>query len=218
MQICSATVRLSGSMNNTVHKSDLTPAEIVVLQTLHGTDAVIDVIHERDERRSHTEEYDRLTATYSRNSNISTPDGDPGDIVARLFPGAVRKLPVNLIEIGLGEAANMAISVAAAEAEKQKALLDVESDEEEAARLARELAELEAIDAAKAEARAKATAEADSAAIKEQEEEAAFLAKEAAEVAKLNAQAAADEEAELARLIAEDEDKAAAEAAAKIKK
>lgn len=220
MQICSATIRLAGSLNNTVRKGDLTPAEIVVLQALHGQDAVIELLHERDERRSHTFEFERLSALYSPNTNLATPDGERPDIIQRLFPGAVKKLPINLVEIGMGEYANTAITIAAKETDTQKALLEEESEEQEAARLAQELSDLKAEDARREEER-KAIAEALAAeeaekaanAQKQADDDAAFAAKEAAEIAKLNEET---EEEQIARMIAEDE--AAAKAAAKIKK
>lgn len=212
MQISSATIRLAGSLNNTVRKENLTPAEIVVLQALHGQDAIIDVLHERDERRSHNDEYERLSAIYSPNTNLSTPDGERPDIMQKLFPGAVKKLPTNLIEIGMGEVANMAITVAARQTADEKGFLEEESEEAEAARLAKELADMKAAD----ERRAKEAAEDEAkkaAAAQDAIDDAAFAAQEEAEIAKLNEET---EDEQIARLIAEDE--AAAKAAAKIKK
>lgn len=213
MQISSATIRLGGSMNNTVRKSDLTPAEIVVLQALHGQDAIIDVIHERDQRRSHNEEYERLAFIYSPNSNVSTPDGERTDIMQKLFPGAIKKLPTTLVEIGMGEVANIAITLAAKQMPDDNGFIEEESEEAEAARLAKELADMKAADALRAAENEKAAAQAAADAKKAAEDEAAFLAIEAEEIAKLNAET---EEEQIARLIAEDE--AAAAIAAKIKK
>lgn len=102
MQICSATIRLAGSVQNTVFRSDLTPAEILVLQAIHGNDAVIDILPIEKVERSQNVEWDRLTSRYDRSGGPDTPDGkEDVSIVSRLFPGAVKRLPVTLSEIGL---------------------------------------------------------------------------------------------------------------------
>lgn len=102
MQICSATIRLAGSVQNTVFRNNLTPAEILILQAIHGGDAVIDILPiEKVERTQHAE-WDRLTGLYDRSGGPDTPDGkEDVSIVSRLFPGAVKRLPVSLSEIGL---------------------------------------------------------------------------------------------------------------------
>lgn len=102
MQICSATIRLAGSVQNTVFRSDITPAEILVLQAIHGGDAVIDILPIEKVERSQNAEWDRLTSRYDRSGGPDTPDGkEDVSIVSRLFPGAVKRLPVTLSEIGL---------------------------------------------------------------------------------------------------------------------
>lgn len=102
MQICSATIRLAGSVQNTVFRNDITPAEILVLQAIHGGDAVIDILPIEKVERSQNAEWDRLTSRYDRSGGPDTPDGkEDVSIVSRLFPGAVKRLPVTLSEIGL---------------------------------------------------------------------------------------------------------------------
>lgn len=102
MQICSATIRLAGSVQNTVFRNDITPAEILVLQAIHGGDAVIDILPIEKIERSQNAEWDRLTSRYDRSGGPDTPDGkEDVSIVSRLFPGAVKRLPVTLSEIGL---------------------------------------------------------------------------------------------------------------------
>lgn len=102
MQICSATIRLAGSVQNTVFRDDITPAEILVLQAIHGNDAVIDILPIEKVERSQNVEWDRLTSRYDRSGGPDTPDGkEDVSIVSRLFPGAVKRLPVTLSEIGL---------------------------------------------------------------------------------------------------------------------
>lgn len=102
MQICSATIRLAGSVQNTVFRNNLTPAEILILQAIHGGDAVIDILPIEKIERTQNAEWDRLTGQYDRSGGPDTPDGkDEVSIVSRLFPGAVKRLPVTLSEIGL---------------------------------------------------------------------------------------------------------------------
>lgn len=102
MQICSATIRLAGSVQNTVFRSNITPAEILILQAIHGGDAVIDILPIEKIERTQNAEWDRLTGLYDRSGGPDTPDGkDDVSIVSRLFPGAVKRLPVSLSEIGL---------------------------------------------------------------------------------------------------------------------
>lgn len=104
MQICSATIRLAGSVQNTVFRSDITPAEILVLQAIHGQDAVVDIVPIEKVDRAAAKEWDRLTQAYDRSGGPDTPDGkEEVSIIARLFPGAIKRLPETLKEIGLEE-------------------------------------------------------------------------------------------------------------------
>lgn len=101
MQIVDCNVRIGGSVLHVVPKQDVTPAEIIVLQQIHGTDAVQDVRPKRMDKRSHTEEFDRLRRTYGRNG-LQSVDGEPSVLLDRLFPGAIKRLPVTLKDIGMG--------------------------------------------------------------------------------------------------------------------
>lgn len=104
MQICSATIRLAGSVQNTVFRSDITPAEILVLQAIHGQDAVVDIVPIEHVQRAASTEWDRLMQAYDRSGGPDTPDGkEEASIVAKLFPGAIKRLPETLKEIGLEE-------------------------------------------------------------------------------------------------------------------
>lgn len=104
MQICSATIRLAGSVQNTVFRQDITPAEILVLQAIHGQDAVVDIVPIEKEDRPAAKEWDRLTQAYDRSGGPDTPDGrEEVSIIAKLFPGAIKRLPETLKEIGLEE-------------------------------------------------------------------------------------------------------------------
>lgn len=104
MQLSNAVVRLDGSQLNTVYKKDVTPAEILVLKRLHGDDAVVDIRPTRvDRNRRHQSEFERLQHKYDRASTfVSTPGEEHKSVMASLFPGAMRKLPLTLEEIGLG--------------------------------------------------------------------------------------------------------------------
>lgn len=100
MQICTCEVRLNDSAAHTVTKVGVTPAEILILQAIHGASAVVDIRPVQQDRRSNNDEWDRLQATYGR-----APDGlmDAGNgaLLQKLFPGAMPKLPVTLKDIGM---------------------------------------------------------------------------------------------------------------------
>lgn len=102
MQIATCMVRLGGLVTNTVFKAEVTPAEVLVLQAIHGQDGVVDVIHTGEVSRSQLDEWDRLTKLYDRSGGPATPDGT-GDasICSQLFPGAVKRLPETFKEVGL---------------------------------------------------------------------------------------------------------------------
>lgn len=105
MQLCEVMVRLAGSVQHTVPKQNVTPAEIVILQRIHGTDAVTDIRPTRMDKRSHADEYERLQRIYGKNGR-TTVEGEPSVLLDRLFPGAIKKLPVTLKDIGLGHLMN----------------------------------------------------------------------------------------------------------------
>lgn len=116
MQLCNATVRHGGSLLHTVHKTGITPGEILILKHIHGQDAVVDIrptSFSKSIRQS--EEFDRLAHTYDRASAFS---GSPGEtsksLMSTLFPGAMKKLPTTLEEIGLGNLLSPAARRAAA--------------------------------------------------------------------------------------------------------
>lgn len=105
MQLCNLEVRLGDSSGHTVYKTNATPAEIVVLQAIHGASAVVGIQPVKMDKRPHIEEFERLVALYGR-----TPDGlmdaGNGDLLEKLFPGAAKNLPVTLKDIGLGHLVN----------------------------------------------------------------------------------------------------------------
>lgn len=128
MQICNVIVRLNGSMLHTVPKTGVTPAEILVLQRIHGNDAVVEVRPVKFEKnRSHLKEYDRLASIYDNAASASAPGEEGGSIMGLLFPGAMKKLPRTLKEIGM---AGLAAPEVEAEVEVEEVL---DTDEEPAA-------------------------------------------------------------------------------------
>ena len=100
MQICNCEVRLGDSAGHTVPKVDVTPAEILILQAIHGASAVVNIRPVKQDRRSNNEEWDRLQGTYGRSSD-GLMDAGNGELLTKLFPGAMPKLPVTLKDIGM---------------------------------------------------------------------------------------------------------------------
>lgn len=130
MQLSNLVLRLGGSLLHTVPVSDATPAEILVLQRIHGDDAVVDVRPVRmDKNRRHAQEFERLAAKYDRAASASAPGDESKSIMASLFPGAMKKLPLTLKDIGLGHYMSPA-SIAAAERQAASVAVDPAEGEE----------------------------------------------------------------------------------------
>lgn len=139
MQLCNLVLRLGGSQLHTVPMSKVTPAEILVLQHIHGNDAVTDIRPSKvDKTRRHQSEYERLQHKYDRGSTFTaSPGEDRRSIMNTLFPGAVKKLPLTLKEIGLGHVTSPAAIRAAnaptpaVEDEGEETVLNDADDEDE---------------------------------------------------------------------------------------
>lgn len=104
MQICSVMVRIAGSLLQTVPKPRVTPAEILILQHIHGSDAVVDIRPvEFDETIRNEAELERLSREYDPQAGAFTasPGDERGPLIDKLFPGAVKQLPKTLTEIGM---------------------------------------------------------------------------------------------------------------------
>jgi len=103
MQLSDIDLRLGGAVTSVVPKQDVTPAEILILREIHGADSVVNIRPTRMDKRSHAQEWDRLVSRYGGNG-ASSPSG-AGVVLDRLFPGAIKRLPVHLAEIepGLSE-------------------------------------------------------------------------------------------------------------------
>lgn len=135
MQLSNLTLRLGGSMLHTVPKINCTPAEILVLRALHGDDAVVDVRPTKfDKTRRHEDEYERLSTLYDRAASTLAPGGDSKSVMGQLFPGAMKKLPVHLKEIGLGHLMSPTSIAAVTKAEDEQAAGDKAAAEAVAAR------------------------------------------------------------------------------------
>lgn len=91
MQLYNCVVRHAGNLGMTVHKIDLSAAEIVVLRHLHGADAVVNVSPSRETRLDSRKVRERLVELY----------GDKA--VVECFPGATPRLPATLAEAGVEE-------------------------------------------------------------------------------------------------------------------
>lgn len=96
MQVCNATVRLSGDVRFQVPKEGITPAEILVLQHVQAAeDAVSDIVVTGAVTRNMHQEFDRLCEIY----------GDKK--VRNIFPGAHPRLPLTFDEISITPKADM---------------------------------------------------------------------------------------------------------------
>lgn len=101
MQFCNLTLRLGGLLTSTVFKTDVSMPEVLILRHLHGDDAVNDIVPTEFRAVAQSEEWDRLARTYDQLAGSASPTGDRPSVMGSLFPGAVRRLPVSLTEIGL---------------------------------------------------------------------------------------------------------------------
>ena len=103
MQTLNAMVALTGDRNNMVWKTDLTPAEILLLQALHGADAVVQIEPTGDEKREPSQEIQRLKELYplhqERIQNIWR------DFPGPAFPSRIDALGINPALLKPAEAA-----------------------------------------------------------------------------------------------------------------
>ncbi len=96
MERVDATVRHKGLLTSSVQRYGLTPAEVVILQRIHGTDAVVDAKESLQGRSklSHAEELNRINEFYGIDNKALA-------MIADAFPGHAPKLPTKFEEIGL---------------------------------------------------------------------------------------------------------------------
>lgn len=91
MQRCNATVRLNNDLLNTVEVRDASPAEVIVLQHIHGDGSVADIRvtgNDRGNAERHHGELARLREKYGKH-------------VAAAFPGGNPSLPETFAEAGI---------------------------------------------------------------------------------------------------------------------
>lgn len=94
-------VRLSGDLNNQIPKDGVTPAEILLLRSIHGGDAVAEVQSRGNDKRTHSGEIQRLRDAYGEK------------VVAAAFPGLSPTLPVAFKDIGIDAPAVIAAEIKA---------------------------------------------------------------------------------------------------------
>lgn len=100
MQTANVLLALGGKRGETVPKYNVTPAEVAVLQHLHGADAVYEIdIKEDTVERTHRQEIERLRNAYHRR------DGERIISVAvdALFPGVGAQVPQTFADIELSD-------------------------------------------------------------------------------------------------------------------
>lgn len=90
MEYAQVTVRLAGSLLNTVTKEVSAP-EIVILKSLHGSDSIVDIKKSKTDATPGSSDRPRLELVYGE------------DKVEKVFPGALNKLPATLAEVGVEE-------------------------------------------------------------------------------------------------------------------
>jgi hypothetical protein len=88
-------VALNGDITFTVFKQDVTVPEIAILRAIHGADAVRDIKPLHMDKRSHSEERQRLLLEYG-----NAKDSKDESIFEKLFPG-LSPLPVTFKDIGI---------------------------------------------------------------------------------------------------------------------
>lgn len=84
MRVYDCVVRLAGELNNEVPKVGVTAAEVYILRSIHGSDAVVRIEPRGMDRRDHKTERDRLAQRYGEARLVE------------LFGMAHNKLPVEL--------------------------------------------------------------------------------------------------------------------------
>lgn len=90
MDICNCLVAIGGDPRHVIAKHGATPAEIVLLQRLHGDDAITEILVTDKEKRSHDDERDRLGARYG-DDKIVDAFGQYGDLPTSLKSARIGK-------------------------------------------------------------------------------------------------------------------------------
>lgn len=106
MQLYRCQIKHAGKPYTVIHKEDVTPADIVIMRQLHGTDAIANIEPTRESRDSAVKVRQRLKDTYGEK------------VFARCYPGLTPMLPRDLAEAGLREDGRSLEDVAAEEADE----------------------------------------------------------------------------------------------------
>lgn len=103
MKLANIMLAIGGGRDNTFPKYGVTAAEIAVLRSIHGEDAVFDVeptaadaLNEDGGLRTNRQELARLRGIYG-----GAQDGNGGKIVEGLFPGAAARVFEDFDELDL---------------------------------------------------------------------------------------------------------------------
>jgi hypothetical protein len=89
MEYANTEIRIGGSLENTVIKEVSAP-EIAVLRAIHGSDALVNTSKSRTDLDVNARvERERLAKIYG------------GEILSKLFPGALGVIPTRLEEVGI---------------------------------------------------------------------------------------------------------------------
>lgn len=97
MEVANCEVRLLGDLGNSVPKQGVTPAEALILKTIHGPDSVIKVSIVGSDKRPHKDEYARLESIYGQ-----TVSENGTLIFNKIFPQQFDpKLPLKFSEVGI---------------------------------------------------------------------------------------------------------------------
>lgn len=90
MQRYNATVRLGGKLDNTVIKKGISASEIMVLQHIHGEDAVVDIKDTGEmDMVPYKQEYEHLSKVYRAKN------------VVAVFPGRNPNMPSKLSDVDI---------------------------------------------------------------------------------------------------------------------
>lgn len=96
MQHCYCIVYLEGDRNSSVHKPDVTVAEIALLRAIHGPDSIGGIKPTFVGKEKPAQELERLRMVYA-NSNV-TKEG--GSLVDAVYPGRNPSIPKTLADLG----------------------------------------------------------------------------------------------------------------------
>lgn len=102
MRLYDCKVLLSGSRENEVRKTDISAAEVMILQRFHGVDAVLDIVPKEMDKRTHADERRRLFTTYvgaDEATNLGGHQKERAAVLTNLFGPMHAQLPVELPKV-----------------------------------------------------------------------------------------------------------------------